>query len=1554
MKGKVSNTGYKKNSKDKNNDYNIIPTNRITMKNVDFPVLGISDKNDVRVMYPGEEHLFDGNSVLEYRMAKNGINQQDQKVDEQLKQLTDFSNNSLKVGGNIKKSNIMKDQILKIAGVKSEKEFYKKYPSEEAFMKVHGKEFKKAQMGAAVTGGSSGFKPISYSDQFDQADKMITGSTAAERQALLDKQKAAAPQDGGGGGGFDIGGLMKMFGSADGEGIGDMASSLGGARYGTVIRKAYGGEEIQGGNTGGYFPPPIDASLEGSPGYQAQQAAQTAPQENGWTKTSKALGSLGGPVGEIIGGIGALKQEKEAAKAAKQTKLVSDVSLQAAESTDVDARRQMQDTFSKQRNAMMQPMTGENLSPVNGVGTNVLGRNGLRLQEGGVAGDTNDYEPVDVSSFTGNPDWSINNDRDIEQITEYTDPNEMTDSQASSFMENYNRDQGKSTPTFDSNSARDTWVNKTGLPWSEAKRLGYTGGSAKDNSKLLAELNDPRFKKENLRESAPNQNTQSRTPIQHRETPTGRLTPIKKPLQSYAEAMKGKPTYKGNNATLSTDRRFETQREQEAKRSQAEYDDQLGLELPLYYMANPSKAIGDLKSLLNPMFTSDDETSKGFRKEVMANRYNPNQTSNKRLVNHIKKGLKLTPEAAANVATALLTMPYTTFEPLALSIGEGVGTRAAGYLGQGARQIGQGAAKQLSGKAAKQLGQGYVPNFTMRKDGGPVGGNPGEIQNTFAPNDIYTDSGYEPLSDSEIVKQYYYGGNISQAKNGFANWQNSMSGKGSGFSGAGGASGGTPWGAISHTATGMGQSLMGGQNAGGQIGGTAGKAIGSIFGPVGGAIGEFVGGIAGNALDPYAKRIKKDNAATQRNMQGMANVSMAKGINAQTQSFRKNGGNVNAFEDGGWVSNDWQPQVIASFGGLDEQEVYDYAHEGMDTLRAGGHLRNYTPPSERAMEIYEDGGQVQSYGLGGELQTHWGGGAETISRNPYLPGTGETVMFRGKSHEEYSPNGETGIGVTYGGNPVEVERGEPMVELEEGGVVDPMTGEVQKSGVVFGNLKIPNQYIDMLGDKNAKGKKFKNYVNDLSKIEDRQNTLIEKSTKELDGLTPRNSFDKLKLTALQASIQGANMKLKELADKKINAASLQNAINDTAEENGLVADDLARGKVKIDKEAQKQSAKFGGKFTQAQNGDNLTKDNYDYLINLYDQAEKEGKGPTVEKFQKEFSRLVPEKAKEVLSQYPSTAYGKSKGLPATDVASNYDQIFGKRTKAYRASLREPLTSVNELKPVGLPSNDLNKKIDIKFPVTPTGEVAQEEEESKFPWQAYANQALQYLRPSDQEGLDASQLYPEMYAMSTNQLEPVQANFYRPELGVPYDISLQDQLNANQADYRAAQRTMGYNPAAQANLNAQKYQANQGILGEQFRANQAMKDRVYGENRNILNDAKLKNLAIADQQYTRQAEAMSNTKATTQAALNSIADKYAKNKLENRTLGVYENMYNYRYDSKGRAINMNPLAQFNTEMGGKTATAKDIAPEGYEYETILKKKKKADAKNGSIVKSYKNL
>ena len=178
-----------------------------------------------------------------------------------------------------------------------------------------------------------------------------------------------------------------------------------------------------------------------------------------------------------------------------------------------------------------------------------------------------------------------------------------------------------------------------------------------------------------------------------------------------------------------------------------------------------------------------------------------------------------------------------------------------------------------------------------------------------------------------------------------------------------------------------------------------------------------------------------------------------------------------------------------------------------------------------------------------------------------------------------------------------------------------------------------------------------------------------------------------------------------------------------------------------------------------------------------------------------------------------------------------------------------------------------------------------------------------------------------------------------------------------------QRIVGYNPAAQGNLNAQKYLANQKTLASQFRANQEMKDRVYSQNRNTLNDAKLKNLDIFDRQYGRQAEAQSNTKATTQAALNSISDKYSKNKLENRTLGVYENMYNYRFDKNGRAQNYNPLAQFDTTVDGASADELEAIAaykkakqkrESDTKETPSLATNKTVARNGSIVKSYKNI
>jgi hypothetical protein len=247
-----------------------------------------------------------------------------------------------------------------------------------------------------------------------------------------------------------------------------------------------------------------------------------------------------------------------------------------------------------------------------------------------------------------------------------------------------------------------------------------------------------------------------------------------------------------------------------------------------------------------------------------------------------------------------------------------------------------------------------------------------------------------------------------------------------------------------------------------------------------------------------------------------------------------------------------------------------------------------------------------------------------------------------------------------------------------------------------------------------------------------------------------------------------------------------------------------------------------------------------------------------------------------------------------------------------------------------------------------------------------NSVVPYFRPSDAEELDGRQLYGEMYALSQNQEEPVQAQLFSPELVSPYSISLQDQMNEITAQTRAAQKMAQGNPAAQAAIAAQAYEAINKVKGEEFRMNQGMADKVYTGNVAAINDAKLKNLGILDQQYARQAQAKSNTKAVTQAALNSISDKYAKNSLENRTLKTYENMYNYRYDANGRAINMNGLAQYNIPTVGTTSTPKDASGDdllpiynakgdvtGYKVKQDAKSKSKT-GKNGSIVKAMRNL
>ena len=69
---KKSKLGYKRYSPDVKKPYNVIPSGRITMKDVDFPVYGVDNIGYAQIMYPGGEYQFPGNQVFEIPMAQVG------------------------------------------------------------------------------------------------------------------------------------------------------------------------------------------------------------------------------------------------------------------------------------------------------------------------------------------------------------------------------------------------------------------------------------------------------------------------------------------------------------------------------------------------------------------------------------------------------------------------------------------------------------------------------------------------------------------------------------------------------------------------------------------------------------------------------------------------------------------------------------------------------------------------------------------------------------------------------------------------------------------------------------------------------------------------------------------------------------------------------------------------------------------------------------------------------------------------------------------------------------------------------------------------------------------------------------------------------------------------------------------------------------------------------------------------------------------------------------------------------------------------------------------
>ena len=894
-----------------------------------------------------------------------------------------------------------------------------------------------------------------------------------------------------------------------------------------------------------------------------------------------------------------------------------------------------------------------------------------------------------------------------------------------------------------------------------------------------------------------------------------------------------------------------------------------------------------------------------------------------------------------------------------------------------------------------QLGNPYGSgtNF-LAENGTRIGGNPTEIQNMYNPGDMYTDLGFEPLG--ETLKQFKHGGGMHKAELGDYFQDSGQAQIGSAVGGAAAAAFGLPP----------------------ELGQFAGRALGNVF---------------GGAKQANELKAEQSKAA-------MNNAQLAFSQSNQFGANLKNGGDVG--DEYKWVSHTWQPQTITKFGEYNVKDLLKPPHDA-DMLRSGGHLKDeyYTPPSAEAMftgrpELepltMEHGGQMA---MGGDLEVIEGGKAETISYNPFLPDGGETVMFKGRSHD----NG--GIPINFGENGVEVEGGEPAVKLQNGGEENNM--------VVFGAIDINEDIANLMKDPEAKGKKMKHYVADIAKNDAKQLKIIDKATDIINNANNNSAAGHLELITANLMKKGAEDYQKMNAKKIQEAGIVQNAILDTASELGVKSDELAKGKL-IKEKDPRMMAKNGKELKMAQRGRGLSPiddagrtmvanmkpgDEMFYGDRTY--VTERGQLPL-------FARMLGAKPKPLTFNEPlttsltfgtpysqaspfmapsSTAQVESMPVVSAPVSStntkgkttNVGNKSGKTTTSKGLSKAStayvPPTAVNLTDNRGPNYNWMTDSTPFPRPtgisampesvaplnVTNTSEAFASSPEEK----TFAGKALQFLgkgvdkygptllsnlspflRPSNaNEALPADQLYPEYFAMATNQLEPVQAQTFQPMLDTPMDISLNDQLAAIDAQSRALLRQVGNNPSVLANIAAQTLQAKNQVLGEQTRINTANKMQTYDKNRALLNDAQLRNLQILDQQYVRQAQAKSNTREQTFNALSSIAAKTAQQRAANRKLAVMENMYGFRFTPSGRAINVNAPAQFNTSsfatnsgkglasgleytydsqgniIGTRKAPTSGKASMGELDDAFNKnggKTSKKKARNSSIVKALKNL
>jgi hypothetical protein len=885
--------------------------------------------------------------------------------------------------------------------------------------------------------------------------------------------------------------------------------------------------------------------------------------------------------------------------------------------------------------------------------------------------------------------------------------------------------------------------------------------------------------------------------------------------------------------------------------------------------------------------------------------------------------------------------------------------------------------------------QGRKTDILATQNGGGIDGNPTEVQNTYAPeHTLFDDLGYVPLQndDDHELKAYAGGGWFGQAN--------------AALSGSGNTSylGNMGRGSFANSFTGAGSNY----NGGWRIGSSVGRAFG-------GPLGEFVLGAVGGALDQEEGKQKAARSIINENEQFGNRLDMADYLHSA---------NASHMENGGWVSNDWQPQVITTFGEHKVKDLLKPPHDA-DMLRAGGHLREYTPPSARAMETYENGGEMSSYAMGGKLQTHWGGHLETIAQNPYLEGSGEISMIHGKPHSK------GGVGISYGANEsgeqgyaasgakmgaqVEAETREPIIEMAEGGEINSATGAPETSAVIFGNIPFKANLAKATGDSDLikiaetkDGKTYKKIIADFAAPQNKAAKTIDKAAEIAANSDDNTYWGELDRSTARAMQYGGEKTQQQFANYIKKLARLQNATQDVKKETSYLrgknisAEELGKGKIvddydPITKDAEIENpyAKSGAFLRKAQSGSKVVKGRDDKWS--YTQAGDTGNPvwDDMQRYEQEWAPSVQkalsdkERAKKMLDYI-----NNSTGEESAKVKKSLNKFSTEEAKI------NFLMTQGTNKQVGPIHHVIDAAIKYTTPgmTTPLKEDKKEEKKviktTTIPYERnkivdIANMILPWFRRDELPGLDPRQLAGEYMARAHNQEEPVPLQQYSTELDPVYRISYQDVRDQNTADFRDAQRNLGYNPAAMAGLLGKKYLANQSVNAEEFRTNQAIENQIYGGNRAKVNQERMANIQLRADQMAKQALTKSKTQEKEEAIVSSIADKYLQHDARNLEYNVYKNMFpQYGFDPSGRIHTQGPWYQPNIpQMYGNKATLKQVPIYGADGQidsyklvpigdddttepgstatpTYVAKNGKSVSKknnrNSSIVKAYKNL